>query len=65
MQFATRNCVHEGTCKQNNCNRNKDVNTFPCFWLLDVVEIKMFHYLFIRLFTETDSTIEDFHYRTM
>ena len=20
VQFATRNCLHEGTCKQNNCN---------------------------------------------
>ena len=35
MQFATRNCLHEDTCKQNNCNLpnessrdlNWDVNT--------------------------------------
>ena len=43
-------------------------NLNPCFCLLYVVEIKpwkRFLALFIRLFTETDSTKEDFHYRTM
>ena len=38
----------------------------PCFCLLHVVEMKKsFHSLFIRLFTETDSTIEEVHYWTM
>ena len=32
----------------------------PCLCLLHVVQMKTFHSLFIRLFTETDSTIKDF-----
>ena len=37
----------------------------PCFCLSHVVETETFLFSVHRLFTETDRTIEDFHYRTV
>ena len=56
-------CMHRSASSLGVQNEGCEFESFES--LLHVVQIKHFHSLFIHLFTETNSTMEDFHYWTI